>query len=993
MAQIYLFMHKLFIIIILSLSYLLLPAQNKVRPPFFEFENDQWVDSVFNSLSIDEKIGQLMMVPAYSGKGNGPIAQVIKMVKENKIGGIIAMKGGAMRHANMVNQLQRASKTPLLVAIDAEYGLSMRLDSCIRYPYGFTLGAIDNDSLIFDLGADLGRQCKRLGIHINFAPVADVNSNPLNPVIGFRSYGDNPVRVFQKAVQYGLGLQSQHVLATLKHFPGHGDAQKDSHYTLPVIDHTRARLDSVELFPFRNAIKMGIGGVMTAHLSVPSLDSSGVAATVSRPIVHDLLIGDLGFEGLVATDAMNMEGAMDQDENTSSEVKALIAGNDLLEFVLNPARVIAEVKKAIAEGALSEEDINLKCKKILILKRWAGLNRYVPVKCENLYPDLNQSSYRMTLRNVAQHSLTVLRNKDELVPLRRLDTLKIATVGIGRGGITEFQRSLQRYTKCDHFFISKNADDNSIKNLMLQLKKYNLVIAAVNNLGNFVSSDYRITDTQQKVVQQITTNGKCVIVLFGNPYILNYLEGLEKADGLVVAYQENTESQDLAGQLLFGAFGAKGKLPVTVTEKYRSGDGIATHAIERFKYTLPEELGIDSTFLKKKIDSLVNVGLNEKAFPGCAVFIAKKGKVILTESYGYQTYSNEKSLVQDDLFDFASLTKILGPLPALMRLNDQKKFSVKKRMSDYLPDWKGSNKQEILIEDVLSHQARLRTGIPFWLKTVDAQGNFKPGYFSTDSTAFFSLRVSNHLYILNSFRDTVYAAIRKSPLLRRKKFVYSDLGFIEFPRIIESIVHQDYETYVKENFYRPLGAYTLTYRPYLFQPIDKMVPTEDDESFRKELLRGFVHDESAAIMGGISGNAGLFGTITDAAKMMQMYLNYGVFGGDRYLSEVTMRDWTQRHFEKLNNRRGFGFDKPHTGNNLNKVENAYPAPLCSDASFGHTGFTGTFAWADPVTGILFLFFTNRIYPTRANHQLTSLNLRESIQQMAYEILQKGVSVK
>ncbi len=984
-------MPKLFVIIILLFFYTLSPAQEKVRPPFLEFEADQWVDSVFNSLTIDEKIGQLIMVPAYSGKGNGSIVQVMRMIKENKIGGIISMKGGAMRHVNMVNRLQQVSTTPLLVAIDAEYGLSMRLDSCLKYPYGVTLGAIGNDSLIFEVGTDLGKQCRRLGIHINFAPVADVNSNPLNPVIGFRSYGDNPHKVFQKAVNFGLGLQSQHVLATLKHFPGHGDAQTDSHYMLPVIGHTRARLDSVELFPFREAINLGIGGVMTGHLSVPALDSSNVAATLSKSIIRDLLVRDFKFEGLIVTDAMNMEGAKEEDNNNSSEVKALIAGNDLLEFVLNPAKVIEEVKRAISDGVISAEDIDHKCRKILMLKRWVGLNKYTPVKTENLYTDLNQSAYRMTLRNVAQQSLTIVRNSEQLLPIRRLDTLKVATVSIGRGNVTEFQRSLERYTKTDHFFISKDGDETTIKKLMIQLKKYNLVIAAVNHLGNFVSSNYRVTDTQQKVIQQITSNVKSVIVLFGNPYILNDLEGIEKANGLVVAYQENTESQDLAGQLLFGAFGAVGKLPVTVNKTYRSGNGISTIPLDRFKYTLPEELGIDSTFLKKKIDSLVNVGLIEKAFPGCALFIAKRGKVVLMEAYGYQTYHNDQPLVTDDLFDLASLTKIMGPLPVLMQLNDQKKFSVKKKMSDYLPDWKGSNKQEILVEDVLSHQARLKTGIPFWLRTIDSDGNFKPGYFSKDSTASFSLRVSNHLYILNSFRDSVYAAIRKSPLLKRKRFVYSDLGFIEFPRIIESIVHKEYETYLKDNFYHPLGAYSLTYRPYMYQPISRMVPTEDDESFRREQLQGFVHDESAAVLGGISGNAGLFGTINDVAKMMQMYLNYGFYGGDRLLSEATMRDWTRRHFEKLSNRRGYGFDKPHLGNNLSKVEDAYPAPLCSDASFGHTGFTGTYAWADPVTGILFLFFSNRIYPSRTNHLLTRLNLRETIQQMAYEILQKGVS--
>ena len=596
-------MFKSYIIIFFSLLSLILAAQPQVRPPFLAYQTDQWVDSVFKSLSVEQKIGQLIMVPAYSKKGTKHRLHLIKMVRDNHIGGIISMQGGPLRHANLVNQLQAVSKTPLLVAIDAEYGLAMRLDSTIKYPYGFTLGAIPNDSLIFDLGTDLGKQCKRLGIHINFAPVADVNSNPLNPVIGFRSYGDNPEKVFQKAVHFGLGLQSEQVLATLKHFPGHGDAQKDSHYTLPLIGRSRVQLDSIELYPFREAIKSGIGGVMTGFLNVPALDSSGTAATLSKSIIRGLLIGELGFKGLVVTDALNMEGAVDQDnavENNSPEMKALIAGNDLLEFVVNPAKVIQDVKKAISDGEISMEEINLKCRKILMLKRWAGLNRYTPVNTEGLYSDLNQSAYRMTLRNVAQQSLTVLQNTNKLLPLRRLDTLKIATLSIGRGNTTPFQHSLERYSRMDHFSISKEAEPRTVKKLMLQLKAYNLVIAELNNLGNFVSSDYRITEIQQKVTEQVANLGNSVFVLFGNPYILNYLEGIEKANGLVVAYQESSDAQDLAGQLLFGAFPAEGKLPVTVSKAFHSGDGLQTQSLDRFKYTLPEELGIDSTYLKKK---------------------------------------------------------------------------------------------------------------------------------------------------------------------------------------------------------------------------------------------------------------------------------------------------------------------------------------------------------------------------------------------------------
>ena len=933
MSQVYKIMHKLFIIIILTFYSSLLLAQKNIMYPFPDYENDKWVDSVFNSLSIDEKIGQLIMLKVSSAKGIDQISQVETMVEDYNIGGIITLQGGPVQHVNMVNRLQKVSKIPLLVAIDATHGLSMPLDSCIKSPDIFTIAAVGNDSLIFDLGADRGKQCKRLGIQINFIPHSFCNFNTLNPVIGFRSDGNNPQRVCQSVAQYTLGLESNHVFAALKDLHGNENGHKTP---------------------------------------------------------QDLSVDEYGFEELVEHDIKNKESITYTDAINCEEVKALIESNCLPVFVMNPAKTIMEVKKAILDGTITVNAINLKCRKILMLKRWAGLNHNVPIRTEHLYNDLNQSAYRMTLRNIAEQSLTVIQNVDQLLPLRRLDTLKIATLSIGRGNVTDFQRSLERYTVTDHFFISKDANNEAIIKIMVQLKKYNLVIAEVDNLDD-IESKNQITGTQQQVVQKVAANCKSVFVLFGNPYVLNYLEGIRKANGLIVAYQESTESQDLAGQLLFGAFGALGKLPVNVNGNYRSGDGMITLTTDRFKYTLPEELGIDSAYLKTRIDSLVNIGLKDKAFPGCAIFLARNGKVIFKESYGYQTYSSARPLHQDDLFDFASLTKIIATVPALMKLYDQKKFFVNQRMSDYWPDWKGSNKQGIIIADVLSHQARLKPGIPFWMNTVDSNGNFKPGFYAKDSTDQYGLRVSKYLYLKNSFRDSVYAAIRKSALLKRKQYVYSDLGFIIFPGIIEKIAHKGYESYLKDNFYHPLGAYSLTYRPYLYQPIEKIDPTEYDRSFRKEQLQGFVHDESAAVLGGISGNAGLFGTINDAAKVMQMYLNYGLYGGDRYLSEATMKEWTRRHFEKLDNRRGYGFDKPYPGNSSRKIEDAYPAPMCSDASFGHSGFTGTFAWADPKTGILFLFFSNRVYPTRTNNLISRLNLRESIQQTAYQILLKGKS--
>ncbi len=984
-------MKNIFLSLVFLISGQLLFSQANKRPPFYKYEKDQWVDSVFNSMSLDEKIGQLIMIPVFMNKGKSHIDEVIRQVRENKVGGFITMKGGPVNTAQLINRLQNASSVPLLVAMDAEWGLSMRLDSTIKYPYAMTLGAINDDSLIYEIGADIAKQCRRIGVNINFAPVADVNNNPINPVIGYRSFGDDPNKVAKKAILFSLGMQSQNVLPTLKHFPGHGDTDMDSHLSLPVISHPRSRLDSIELFPFREGIKNGVAGIMTAHLSIPSLDSTMMPASLSKQMIKKLLIGEMGFEGFVVTDAMNMQGIANHVKEGSPDVMALAAGNDMIEFITDPAKSIAAIKKGIKDGQISIEDINMKCRKILMIKRWAGLNKFKPIQTKNLYNDLNKSSYRMTLRNSIQKSLTVIQNKNGIIPLKKLDTLKIAAVSLGSDRISTFQNSLNRYKAVAYFNISKDAREQTIQKTLNQLKKFNLVIVGLNNLGVRASNKYSLSETQAELAREIASQNKSIFVIFGNPYVLNYLEGIEKANSIIVAYQETNETLDLAGQLIFGAFGSEGRLPLSLRNFSKFKEPLKTASLNRFKYTLPEEVGIDSTYLKNRIDSLINLGLKQKAFPGCQVFLAKNGKVFFNQCYGYHTYEADRLVQPDDLYDFASLTKIMAPLPAVMKLYDEKKININKKLSDYWPDWKGSNKQNILLTDILSHQARLQAWIPFWKQTVNKQGDFKPGYFSKDSSGVYSLHVSKNLYLINSYPDSVYASIRKSSLLKQRKYVYSDLGFIIFPRIIERVSKENYEHFLRENFYDRIGASTLTYRPYLYFPMDRLVPTENDQFFRHELLQGFVHDEGAAMLGGVSGNAGLFGTINDAAKMMQMYLNYGEYGGERYISESTMRDWTHRHFEK--NRRAYGFDKPVPNNNLNNVYDAYPSPLSSDESFGHSGYTGTFAWADPKSGLLYLLFTNRVYPTRENNKLSQLSLRVLLQQTAYQALHQNEGEK
>ena len=965
-------------------------AANPIRPPFYAYENDAWVDSVFQSLSFDEKIGQLITVAAYSNRDESHTKEILQQIAENKIGGLVFFQGGPIRQARLTNEYQQASKVPLLIGIDAENGLGQRLDSCISYPVAMAIGAVQDDSLVYQMGKDVGQQCQRMGIQVNFAPVADVNNNPKNPIIGYRSYGQDVENVTRKAMMYALGMQEENILPTAKHFPGHGDTEKDSHKTLPVIPFDRARMDSVEIMPFHRLIYAGIGGIMVGHLDVPALDSTGTPASLSKTITGNLLHDELEFKGLTVTDAMNMNGAKVDGPPGTADVMALAAGNDVLEFVTDPKAAIKAIKKAVKKGKITKEEIDQKCRKVLMVKRWAGLNTWKPVKTDSLSEDLQNPQYQLTARELAKESLTLLQNKGNLLPLQRLDTLHIATVSIGRDYDTVFQNELGEYMEMDHFHIDKNASPEELQELLPQLKNYNLVIASVNNFWMTPEENFHLTQLQLDATNIISKMNNSVIVLFGNAYAANAFSDLNDASSVIMAYQETDDAESLAAQLIFGAIPAKGKLPVTLNQFFPAGTGIQTKALGRFAYTIPEAVGIDSHYLEQRIDSLVNIGLSQKAYPGCQILLAKNGKIFFHKCYGYRTYNDQEPVKPTDIYDFASLTKVTGPLPALMKLADEGKFNVDEKLSKYWPEWDNTNKANISIRDILAHQGQLEAWIPYWKSIVKPNGRFKHGYIRHRPTRKYSLRVSDRMYLNHSFIDTIYSDIDKSPLLPKKEYVYSGLTFYLYPQIIANLTGEDYQKYIHENFYGPLGASTVTYNPYLKYPINRMIPTENDTFFRHQQIQGFVHDEGAAMMGGVSGNAGLFGTINDAAKIFQMYLNYGSYGGKRYVSEATMKEWTRCQFPENDNRRGLGFDKPLIDNSEKTIDEAYPAPSCSPESFGHSGFTGTFAWVDPENGLLFMFFSNRVYPTRNDRKLYELNLRPRLHQVVYDALKRGL---
>ncbi len=1021
------------------------PLRAQTSPAFLNTSR-AWADSVLNTLTLDERIGQLIMVAGYSNRSRTYEDSLVTLVRQYRLGGVVFFQGGPLRQAKLTNRMQAQAAVPLLIAMDAEWGLAMRLDSTVRYPYQMTLGAMQgHDELLYQMGADLARQFRRLGVHVNFAPTVDVNNNPNNPVINFRSFGENKELVFQKSLAFLRGMQDNHLLTSLKHFPGHGDTGTDSHFDLPVISKSRAALDSLELYPFRRLIQAGASGVMIAHLNIPALDSTrNLPSTLSPAIVSRLLKKELGFQGLIFSDAMNMQAITKLFPGGVADRMGLEAGMDVLEFSTNVPASIAEIRRAVDEGRISRESIDERCRKILQAKAWVGLDNVQRVKLDNLVTDLNQPQSEVLNRQLIEHSLTLVKNDQNLIPFRALDTLRIASVSIdaptppgavtGATGPSEpttaFQQMLGNYIQMDHFTVSSKTPDSTLAALRTSLRAYNMLLVGVH-LNGIRPAGYGLQSRTAALLDSLTQSGRAVVTVFGNAYAMDKLPGLARARAILLGYQPGVLGEELAAQALFGAIGLSGRLPVSVNKQYPAGLGQSTQPLGRLAYTIPEAVGIDGRWLRAQVDSLVNAGLAAHAFPGCVVQMAKDGKVILRKAYGSHTYetspadgnpvvirsaqftdqmdgqrNNPTGLARnvavvsipppsdlnrptrlDDLFDLASVTKISTSTPALMRLVDEGKFDINGTMGQYLPRFRKSNKDTLVWRNVLTHQAGLKAWIPFWRDAINPDGSFKRNTFATVRSKRYPIEVTDSLFLHRSYSHVIFDAIRDSPLNPPKakpEYVYSDLSFYLYPQIVKSLTGVDFETYLKNTFYKPLGASTLTYNPRRFYPLSRLVPTERDSLFRKTLIWGRVHDEGAAMLDGLSGHAGLFGSANDLMKLVQMYLQRGSYGGQQFLSPDVLTTFTRYQFPEVGNRRGLGFEKPSYKFSGNAPRSA------SASSFGHSGFTGTFTWADPDYGLTYVFMSNRVYPTRANNKISELNIRTNVVEKLYQAIQRGI---
>lgn len=947
-----------------------------------EFIESKWVDSLMNTMTIEEKVSQLFMIPVFSGKGKSYENNLLNQLKKVQPGGIILMKGEPYAHVILTNRLQELSNIPLMVAVDGEWGLAMRVDSVISFPKAMALGAIQDDQLVFDLGYEIARHCKRVGIHINFAPVIDINNRYNNPIINIRAFGDNKYNVARKGLAYSIGMQNNGVLAVGKHFPGHGSTTTDSHKTLPTINLSKKQLMENELYPFDNLIQNELGGIMVGHIAVPSLDDRpNRPASLSSNVIDTLLKKELGFKGLVFTDALNMKGVTRDYELGQIEVEALLAGNDVLLYPENLEIGIRRVTEAVKNGVISEEQINEKCFKILKAKKWFSLDNYKAIDVNNVLNDINSTSSKQLNQKLTEASITLIHNKNSLLPLKNLDEKKILCVSMGSKSSNIFQKHLRKYTKVDTISYSNYPNESEIKDILDTVTYYTHIIIGQHGVSQWTSKRFKLTDDNIALAEKIAQLRPTILSFFGNPYALRYYNDLKQFEAVIIGYSNDFLYKKYIAQSIFGGVGVNGVLPITINDNFKSGTGQLYEAT-RLKYTEPYEFGLTDTIFNK-VDSIIQSAINSNATPGCQIIYAKDGKVIYEKNFGYHTYKEEISVQSDAIYDIASVTKVAATTISLMHLYEDNKIDLTAKLSKYMKDLKRTDKKSIRINKILAHQSGLHSWIPFYRNTLDEKGELRTELYSKDSTKQFSVKVANNIFLRNDYIDSIFQAIIDTPLYRKKKYRYSDLGFYWMAKLIKHRTDKSIDECAQEWYYNSLGMNYTMFNPWHNNDTLTLVPSENDLIFRKQVVNGYVHDPGAAMLGGISGHAGLFSTANDLAKLGQLLLNKGTYGDEYYFSSKTLDVFNKSYYKRKDNRRALGFDKPA----LNKGDIGPTCESASQQSFGHSGFTGAYMWVDPMNNSVYVFLSNRTFPNQDNKKLVEMDVRTKIQQVFYDVFE------
>jgi beta-N-acetylhexosaminidase len=911
-----------------------------------------WVDSVLSTMSLDDLVGQMVMVGVYGHYFSIESDEYIRlahMVRDRKVGGVILWPGDVMETAQRLNSLQRLARVPLLVGGDFERGVAMRIRRATPFPDAMAIGATRNPQYANDVAYAIAREARAIGVNLNFAPVADVNTNPMNPVINTRSFGDSPTLVKEMVAAFVRGSLKGGILPTVKHFPGHGDTGVDSHIELPVLHLSRARLDSVELAPFQAGIDAGVPAVMIAHLSVPALDSAtGVPASLSPPIVTEVLREEMHFDGLVLTDAMDMRGVSRNYSAGEAAVKAVNAGADVVLMPPDEEAAISALLTAVRSGEISKDRVEKSVRKILSNKQRLGLDTSRTVDLDRIDEVVGIKSRQMLARAVARDAVTVLRNKGALIPLaptgkRRVVSVVLSDsedprVYVNRPDVhasTEqvgsyFHKLLhQRNGHIDVHRLNPQSDDEEFSRALGNVRRADLLL-----LSAFVrvrTSSGRITLPTQFLpfLKQVEAAAvPTVVLLFGSPYVAT---SFPNANALVCTYGDTEPQIEAAVEALFGEVSISGKLPVNIPESFASGSGIEL-AMGRIRHDEPVAAGFNPEALKR-LDGIIEGAIRDSAFPGAQLVVVRNGIMAYGRAFGTQTYDiSSPAITMTTLFDLASVSKVIGTTAAVMKLYDRHALKLEDRVSSYLPQFASDMKSKITIRHLLTHRAGFPAFKRFFMTCKSAEE-------ATDSVLATDL--------LWNPGDTT---------------VYSDIGMMTMGKIVEKIAGMPLNEFLEKEFYGPLGMKHTMYNPQQ-ELRDDVAPTEIDTIWRKSLVHGIVHDENACILGGVAGHAGVFSTASDIAIMTQMLLNKGVYAGVRYLAESTVTAFTSSPLPGED--RYLGWDRK-------APEGSSAGSLFSPSSFGHTGFTGTSVWVDPERRISLILLTNRVYPTRANLKISKI---------------------
>lgn len=928
----------------------------------------EWVDSVFNTLSLNEKLGQMFMARFSSHVEPEVLKAMEKRIESGDLGGVIFTTGSVGRQARITNRLQADAKVPLLISQDASSGLGRLLDSAQVFPAPIAQGAIVPDSLIYWISREVGRQMKILGIHMSLSPNANtINSSTTDENI---LYGDNSRAVAGRALLHMTGLHDAGILSCAKFFPLKA---------IEVIDqkgrsHSKLYHDTLVSNSYQPLFQHGLDALIPDATALPVFfeqKKSDLRKKVSDQTFAQFESGDLlhqpmGYKGVVMIDIQTMQAATDKFEPGDAEFFAFQAGADLIisDNDLDPA--LRKIKKLIRTEKQFGERLDQRIKKILALKFDAGLSKRKPIDLDFLESNLHTTNSRLLRTHAYKETVTVIQNQNNILPVLSLEDKNFTCIVAGdtsRGEV--FYQAVKKYIRTNRLLITEEAQE-------ADLSAQDVIMVAL-----FPTTTEKVLQNVLYVLQSLQAHQQVIVADFGCQIFKPYASGFP---AVITCYADHEDVVGMVPQVIFGGLSAEGILPAKYGD-IPSGTGFKTSILNRLTYSFPEDAGIDGRKLKK-IEDIAGEAVSSGATPGCHVLVAKDGKVIYDKSFGYLTYDKQLPVTDETIYDLASLTKVSATLQTIMFMQEHHLIDINKKLSVYLPELKGTNKKDLSIVDILTHQSGLAPFVSLWPLTVEGPA-FLPMYYSSQQSLRYPLQISPSLFGSNILKDSVWSWIRYSKMLEKPArtpytYRYSDLGFMMFKHLAERVLNQPLEDFLSQNLYEPLGATSLGYNPLNRFPREMIAPTEMDTLFRRLLVIGTVHDERAAMLGGVSGHAGLFGTANDLVKLGQMLLQEGSYGGLRYYKPETVKLFTAQYFES--NRRGLGWDKPVQGE-WNSPTSVYASPR----TFGHTGFTGTCLWVDPEFNLVYIFVSNRVFPDR-NDKLITTNIRSRIQDIIYEAI-------